>query len=163
MSKKKVFFSYHYEKDGDKIDEIRAMGIVRDIKPASREEWNNICSHGDDEIKKWIDKRIEESSVLVVFIGEETYKRKWIIYEIQKAWNEGKGILGVYIHNLQSLDKKKTVKGENPFVHFKMNRDGETLRNIVKCYDPEPKDAYNCIYDNLEYWVDDANSIRNNY
>ena len=39
-------------------------------------------------------------------------------------------------------------KGENPFIHFKMNRDGRTLRNLIKCYDPEPKDAYNCIFEN---------------
>ena len=51
MAKKKVFFSYYYEKDGNKVDDIRGMGLVRDIKPASKKEWDNICSKGDD-IKK---------------------------------------------------------------------------------------------------------------
>ena len=48
MAKKKVFFSYYYEKDGNKVDDIRGMGLVRDIKPASKKEWDNICSKGDE-------------------------------------------------------------------------------------------------------------------
>jgi len=163
MARKKVFFSYYYEKDGNRVDEIRSMGLTKDIKPVSKEDWNEICRQGDDSIKKWIDDNMKDAEVLVVFIGEETFKRKWIIYEIEKAWNEGKGILGIYIHNLADPVTGKCKKGENPFIHFKMNRDGRTLRNLIKCYDPEPKDAYNCIFENIEDWIADAKSIRDFY
>ena len=91
MAKKKVFFSYYYEKDGNKVDDIRGMGLVRDIKPASKKEWDNICSKGDEAVKNWIDTNMKDAETVVVFIGEDTIKRKWIIYEIEKAWNEGKG------------------------------------------------------------------------
>ena len=96
-------------------------------------------------------------------IFEETAKRKWIIYEIEKAWNEGKGLFGVYIHNIPDPVTGKCKKGENPFLRFKMNRDGKTLRSVIKCYDPEPKDAYNCIFEHIEDWVADAESIRDFY
>lgn len=163
MARKKVFFSYHYEKDGNRVDEIRGMGLTKDIKPASKEEWDAICYKGDDEIKKWIDDNMAMAECVVVFIGEDTAKRKWIRYEIQKAWNEGKGLLGIYIHNLEDPVYGKTQKGENPFVNFKMNRDGKNLRSVIKCYDPEPNDAYNCIFDHIEDWISDAKSIRDFY
>ena len=184
MAKKKVFFSYYYEKDGNKVDDIRGMGLVRDIKPASKKEWDNICSKGDEAVKNWIDTNMKDAETVVVFIGddtvdvvvdkekltdaeiaqiEDTIKRKWIIYEIEKAWNEGKGLLGIYIHNMDGSNYGKTNKGENPFEHFKMNRDGKTLRSVIKCYDPDPKDAYNCIFEHIEDWISDAKSIRDFY
>ena len=57
-------------------------------------------------------------SCLVVLVGETTSGRKWIDYEIKKAYELGKGIVGIYIHNLKDRDKKQTTKGSNPFVHF---------------------------------------------
>ena len=39
MAKKKIYFSYNYEKDENRVNEIRDMGVVYDIKPASKEEW----------------------------------------------------------------------------------------------------------------------------
>ena len=44
-----------------------------------------------------------------------------------------------------------------------MNRDDKSLRSVIKCYDPEPKDAYNCVFENIELWIDDARSIRDFY
>lgn len=163
MSKIKVFFSYDYNKDGRRVDDIRSMGIVKDNKPASKEEWDNICSKGDTAIQKWIDDSMSDKECVVVFIGEDTINRKWIRYEIEKAWNEGKGLLGVYVHNVEDPNTGKGVKGQDPFVKFKMNRDGKKLRSVIKCYDPKQDDAYNCIIENLEIWIDDAMKIRELY
>ena len=163
MARKKVFFSYHYEKDGNRVDEIRNMGLTKDVKPLPKDKWDEICSQGDESIKAWIDQNMRDAECVVVFIGEETYKRKWIIYEIEKAWNEGKGLFGVYIHNISDSVTGKSKKGENPFERFKMNRDGKTLRSVIKCYDPNPNDAYNCIFENIEDWITDAESIRDFY
>lgn len=163
MARKKVFFSYHYEKDGRRVDDIRGMGLTRDIKPASNEDWAEICRQGDSTIKKWIDDSMRDAEVVVVFIGENTADRKWIMYEIEKAWNEKKGLLGIYIHNLDDPVTGKCLKGRNPFLKFTMNRDGKKLRSVIKCYDPEPDDAYTCIEENIESWIDDAEDIREYY
>lgn len=162
MAKRKVFFSYDYNKDSSKVDEIRALGLVNDNNPVSREKWAEICKEGDAAIQKWIDDSMSDKDCVVVFIGEDTAKKKWVRYEIEKAWNERKGLLGVYIHNMEEISAKR-IKGENPFEKFKMNRDGKQLRSVIKCYDPEPNDAYNCILDNLNMWIDDALSIREFY
>lgn len=49
---------------------------------------------------------------MVVLIGEDTAKRKWVKYEIKKAWNEGKGVLGIYIHNLKDPKVVNVVEKE---------------------------------------------------
>ena len=163
MSRKKVFFSYYYEKDGRRVDEIRSMGLTKDNKPASKEDWEEICRQGDASIKKWIDDNLKSIECVVVFIGEDTINRKWVMYEIQEAWNTGKGLLGIYIHNLEDPVNGKCLKGKNPFEKFTMNRDGKTLRDVIKCYDPDPNDAYGCIMENIEDWINDAEDIRRFY
>ncbi len=163
MSKMKVFFSYDYNKDARRVEEIRTMGLVRDNKPVSKEDWDEICRQGDFAIKKWIDDSMSDRECIIVFIGEDTEKRKWVRYEIEKAWNEGKGLLGIYIHNIEDPITGKGIKGKNPFLKFKMNRDGKKLRSVIKCYDPNPNDALNCIIERLDIWIDDAMSIREFY
>lgn len=163
MAKNKIFFSYDYKRDYERVDEIRTMGIVRDVKPVSKEDWDEICRQGDSSVKKWIDDNMSDADCVVVFIGEDTANRKWVNYEIEKAWNERKGLLGIYIHNISDSKELKGIKGKNPFLKFKMNRDGKKLRSVIKCYDPEPEDAVNCIVEHLQIWIDDAMNIRNFY
>ena len=52
-------------------------------------------------IESWIDNQMAKRSCVVVLIGENTAGRKWINYEIKKAIELDKGIVGIYIHNLK--------------------------------------------------------------
>ena len=54
---------------------------------------------------------MRDKSCVIVLIGKKTAKRKWIRYEIKKAWKDGKGVVGIYIHNLKDKDGKKNIKG----------------------------------------------------
>ena len=36
-----------------------------------------------------------------VLIGEDTYKRRWVSFEIEESIRSGMGLVGVYIHKLQ--------------------------------------------------------------
>ena len=51
-------------------------------------------------------------SCVVVLIGEKTAERKWINYEIKKAIELNKGIVGIYIHNLRIDLETKVIKEE---------------------------------------------------
>lgn len=72
-----------------------------------------------------------------------------------KAWKDGKGLLGIYIHNIQFPRNGKCNKGKNPFEQFSFN-DGTTISTKVKCYNPKSDNAYNDIAKNLEDWIEDA-------
>ena len=161
--KRQVFYSFHYKKDVRRVSQVRNIGALEDNKPVSDNEWEEVKRKGDDNIKKWINDNMNYRSCVIVMVGEETANRKWVKYEIEKAWNDGKGVLGIYIHNLKDPVTGKCSQGKNPFSSFTIKKDNKSLADIVKCYNPNPNDAYNDIKDNLEKWVEEAIKIRNNY
>lgn len=156
---RKIFYSFHYEKDVFRVQQVRNIGKLEGNLPATPNTWEEIKRNGDKEIQKWIDENLAAKSCLVVLIGEDTANRKWVKYEIKKAWNDGKGILGIYIHNLEDPKTGKSKQGKNPFEQF-MFEDGSKLSSIAKCYNPESSDAYNDIANNIEKWIEEAISIR---
>ncbi len=82
-------------------------------------------------------------------------------YEIRGAWNDKKGLLGIYIHRILNQDRKVSTKGNNPFSYIKL-QNGLTIADYPKnvtAYDPpytDSKDVYGYIKDHLEGWVEDA-------
>ncbi len=74
--------------------------------------------------------------------------------------------MGIYIHNLQDVEKKQSSKGSNPLEHVTVKRDGERLSTVVKAYDPPYTTStyvYDHIKDNIDAWTEEAVSIRNQY
>ncbi len=144
-----------------RVQQIRNIGVIEGNTPVSLNEWESIKQKGKSAIEKWIDDNMRGRSCVIVLVGSETASRKWVKYEIKKAWEDGKGLLGVYIHNIKCPRNGKGNKGDNPFKQFSLN--GEKLSNIVNCYDPYRYDAYNYIADNIDSWIEVGIEIRNNY
>lgn len=142
---------------------VRNMGVIEGNRPATDNEWETITSKGDSAIERWINEQMEGRSCDVVLIGAGTAGRKWINYEIKKAWNDNKGVLGVYIHNLEDQDKKQSAKGSNP---FDLSIGSTRLSSVVKVYDPPFATSpyvYNHIKENLAGWMDESIEIRKRY
>lgn len=157
-TRRQIFYSFHYDNDVFRVQLIRQIGALEDNEPVSANEWETVKKGGDKAIEKWINDTMQNRSCVVVLIGEETYQRKWVKHEIVKAWNDGKTLLGIYIHNINSMGKGKCDIGRNPFEQFKTN-DGKKLSELVKCYNPKSNDAYNDIRNNMEDWIEE--SIKN--
>lgn len=133
MPTRKIFYSFHYKPDNWRAAQVRNIGVVEGNKPATDNDWEEVTRGGDAAIKKWIDDQMSGRSCSVVLIGKNTRDRKWINYEIKKTWNDGKGLLGVYIHRLKDSTGKQTTKGGNPFFGFTVGgADGKKLSSIVK-------------------------------
>jgi len=140
------------------------MGVIEGNRPVSDNEWEEITSGGDKAITEWIDEQMQGKSCAIVLIGANTAGRKWINYEIKKAWDDGKGVLGIYIHNLKNKDGEQSSKGRNLFEDFTVGE--EKLSKIVKAYDPPystSTNVYDHIKENLEDWVEEAIKIRDGY
>src|SRR5690554_5809326 len=112
---RRAFYSFHYKPDNWRAAQVRNMGVIDGNKPASDNDWEEVKKGGDAAIKNWIDGQLKGKSVAIVLIGEKTAGRKWIDYEIKKAWNDAKGVLGIYIHNLKDREGNQSEKGSNPF------------------------------------------------
>lgn len=161
---RKVFFSFHFKNDCWRTGQVRNIGKIEGNKPVSDNDWEEVKKKGDSEISKWIDGQLKGKTCVIVLIGEKTAGRKWIKYEIKKAWELGKGIVGIKIHNLKDSDGNQSSEGRNPFEDFKV--DGEKLSDIVKVYNPPYKistNVYKNIEENIEAWVEEAIEIRNSY
>lgn len=158
-TRRRVFYSFHYDNDVFRVQQIRNIGALDDDKPVSANEWETIKRGGDKAIEKWIDDSINYCSCVVVLVGKETANSKWVKYEIQKAWEQGKGLVGIYIHNLSCPRTGTCTYGPNPFDQFTF-KDGSKLSSVVKCYNPTPSDPYNSIKNNLQTWIEEAIQLR---
>ena len=96
---RKAFYSFHYIPDNWRAGQVRKMGVLEGNSPASDNDWEEV-KKADSTIQKWIDGQLNGKSVAIILIGSKTAGRKWIKYEIKKAWKDKKGVLGIYIHNL---------------------------------------------------------------
>lgn len=155
MAKRQVFYSFHYENDVFRVHQIRNIGAIEENKPVSENNWEEVKRKGDESIEKWIDDNMNYRSCVIVLIGEQTANRKWVKHEIKKAWNDGKGLLGIYIHNLKDPRKGVCKQGANPFDQFTM-KDGAKLSSKVKCYNPNSTSPNMEIILNLEDWIEKA-------
>lgn len=161
---RKVFCSFHYTPDCWRAGQVRNAGVIEGNAPVSDNDWETITRSGDAAIERWIASQMSGTSCAVVLIGTGTAGRKWINHEIVKAWNDGKGVVGVHVHNLQDQSKRQSTKGGNPFGGITM---GQTpLSSIARVYDPPYWDStsvYAHITSNLTAWVEEAIAIRGRY
>lgn len=157
-----VFYSFHYDGDRDRVAQVRNMGVVEGSPIATDNDWEQIKRGGDAAIQRWIDQQMRGTRCCVVLIGTGTARRKWVEYEIIEAWNQGKGVLGVHIHNLKDLGGRQSSKGANPLDPITLGSGGRSLSSVASTYDPpffDSKAVYGHIYANLGGWIDAA--IRN--
>lgn len=160
---RRVFFSFHYKPDNWRAAQVRNIGVVEGNAPVSDNDWEQVKRGGDKAIQNWIDGQLKGRSCTIVLIGEKTAKRKWINYEIKTSWDSGKGVLGIYIHNLKDSEELQASKGRNPFDAFTVG--DKELSSIVKAYNPpysSSKYVYDYIGANIDDWVEEAISIQNN-
>ncbi len=160
---RRVFFSFHYELDCWRTNQVRHMGMLEGNEPCTPNEWEAIWRRGDSAVKAWIDDQMRGRSCLVVLIGRETANRPWVRYEISKAWEDGKGVVGVYVHRLKDQHKLQSTKGPNPFARVMVPGTHQPLSDRVTAHDPEgwfSTDVYRAIEERLGGWIDEAIEAR---
>ena len=155
---RRVFYSFHYTPDNWRASQVRNIGAIEGNRSASDNDWEAVKRGGDPAIKRWIDDQLSGRSCTIVLIGQDTAGRQWINYEIEKSWNEGKGVFGIHIHRLKDRFGQQSYKGDNPFYKIPM-QNGGWLGSYVNTYDPpyqDSGDVYKYIADNLTAWIDKA-------
>ncbi len=153
-----VFYSFHYQKDGWRASKVRNIGVVEGNPPATDNKWEEVKRGGDGAIQAWIDGQLTNRTCTIVLVGADTADRRWVKYEIEKSWNNGKGVLGIRIHRLLDHNQQASVAGANPFDAFSVN-DGRKLSSLVKLYDPPysaSADVYDHISKNTASWIESA-------
>ena len=143
---------------------MRNIGAIEGNKPASDNDWEAVKKGGDSAIKTWIANQMAGRTCTVVLVGSDTANRKWINHEIIKAWDDGLGVVGIYIHGLKDSSQNTSTKGSNPFDSIGYGSTGKKLSSIVKCYNPggsTSQEKYDWIKEHLANAVEEAITIRN--
>lgn len=154
MAKRQVFYSFHFDNDVMRVQQIRNMGVIEGNTAVSPNTWEEVKRKGDAGIQKWIADNMSYKSCVVVLVGEKTSVRPWVKYEIEKAWKDGKGLVGIYIHNLKHPQTGTCNKGTNPFDQFTFKLGDKVC--AIKCHNPKSDDAYNDISNNISDWIEAA-------
>src|SRR4051794_232051 len=161
--KRRVFFSFHYRIDAWRVQQILKMGKLEGQPILTSNQWEAVKRGGRAAVMRWISSQMRGKSCLVVLIGPRTAQRPWVDYEIEKAWTDGRGVVGVYIHSLRNSRGQQASMGQNPFEHFAIG--SKEFSSIVRAHNPprDSKAAYAYIESNLAGWVEDAILIRKRY
>jgi hypothetical protein len=154
MAREPVFYSFHYDNDVFRVQQIRNMGVVDGNAPVSPNDWEQVKKQGDAAVERWIDESLKYKRCVIVLIGSATASRKWVKHEIKRAWELKKGLFGIYVHNLKDPRTGTCNKGPNPFGNW--NVSGQSMANLITCHDPTASDAYGDISKNMATWVSQA-------
>ena len=154
MASEPVFYSFHYDNDVFRVQQIRNMGAVDGNEPVSPNDWEQVKRKGDAAVERWIDENMKYKRCVIVLIGSETASRKWVKHEIKRAWELKKGLFGIYIQNLKCPRNGTCSKGANPFTNWNVN--GQSMAHLITCHDPGIWDAYGEISRNMASWVSQA-------
>src|SRR5262245_2084668 len=114
---RKVFFSFHYERDIWRTNVVRNSGVVEGSAAAGFYDaslWEETKKKGEAEVKKLIDKGLIGTTVTVVLIGAETAHRKFVDYEIEQSIARGNGLFGIYISGIKDQSGNTDIQGPAP-------------------------------------------------
>lgn len=161
-----VFFSFHFANDFWRTQQVRNIGALEGQKLYTANEWEEVKQKGDAAIRKWIDDSLVGKSCVVVLVGSETATRPWVLEEVIKGWNAGKGVVAIRINRLLDNHQNTSVAGSNPFDSVTLKNGTVRLSGYAKLMTPagnDSKEVYASIQANIESWIEDAITIRKNY
>lgn len=151
---KSVFYSFHYERDVNRIQLVRNINALEGQPLLNAQKWEEVRRKGDKAIQEWIHTQMAYKKAVIVLIGQETASRPWVIYEIEKAWADKKPLLGIRVHSLSSFGSVDRP-GSNPFDK------ADVEAGSIPVFDPTVKDwhgytdsqaTYKNLVANLELW-----------
>lgn len=153
-----VFYSFHYERDAARVQQIINMGVVEGQPLLRSQQWETVRRQGRAAVERWIDDQMKYKTAVVVLVGRETSTREWVDYEIRKAWDDKRPLVGIRINGLAPLNLGQDLPGANPFATVTL-RSGNTIADYAPLFTPtgnSSAEVYSSIKRNLSSWVASA-------
>src|SRR4051812_48839659 len=162
---RKVFFSFHFDEDFWRTQQVRNINALEGNPLATPNAWEEVKRKGDAAIEKWIDDEMKGRTCAIVLVGAQTSNRKWVTYEISKAWNDRRGVLGIRVNKLLNSSGLPSTAGANPFDNVTFTKTRTKLSTVAPLKTPagiDSKATYATIAANIETWIEEAIRIRAN-
>lgn len=155
---KSVFFSFDYDRDNWRVQQVMNMGAVEGGSAFTPQDWESVRFKTDAAIEKWIQDQMAWTRAVIVLVGQQTADSKWVRHEIAKAWDDKRPLVGVRIHGLKSADGYVDTAGANPFEKVTL-QGGGTVADYVTLHTPAGSvstEVHASIKQNIEHWVANA-------
>ncbi len=111
---RRVYFAFHFENDIWRVNQVRNSNVVAGPDLAGffdHSEYEEAKRKGEEEVKRLIRAKLNNTTVTVVLIGTETASRPYVKYEIAQSTERRNGLLGVYIHHLKNQEGRTSPRG----------------------------------------------------
>ena len=161
---RRVFFSFHFDNDSWRTQQVRNIGALEGQAVCTPNAWEEVKKKGDAAVERWIEENMHGKSCLVCLVGSQTASRPWVIHEISKAWNDGKGVVAIQIDKLLDVNSRPSLVGANPLAKVSFSKKAGTLADVARLKVPtgaDSKAVYASISANVEAWIEEAIRIRN--
>ena len=143
---RRVFFSFHYQKDIFRVNVVRKSNLIQDGTPfIDYSLWEESPKKKEKTIKHLIDQGLEGTTVTCVLIGSETASRPYVQYEIEQSRIRGNGLLGIFINEIKIPRVGTDIRGRSPFGFF-------DFFNGIRTYDWKSDNGYQ----NMGTWIERA-------
>jgi hypothetical protein len=76
--------------------------------------WTSAHSKGDAALQTLIRQALIGTTATVVLIGNDTWTRKWVHFEIAESRKKGNGLLGIHMPNQIQVAQKARIGAELP-------------------------------------------------
>lgn len=118
--KRRVFFSFHYQKDVWRANQIRQSWRFQNESTREAEGffdgslWESSQRQSDDSLKELIRGGLNNTTVTCVLAGTYTGSRRWVRYEIAQSVVRNNGLVTVKIHEMQNQQQQSCLEGSDP-------------------------------------------------
>ncbi len=132
--KRRVFFSFHYQNDIWKVNQVRNSWRYNHENTRESEGffdasiWESSRRTGPDSLKSLIREGVKNTSVTCVLVGAATFERRWVRYELARSVIKGNGLLAVKIHLMGNQQGYVSQEGPNPLDYMGVYYAGGAIR-----------------------------------
>jgi Thoeris protein ThsB, TIR-like domain len=85
---RRVFFSFHHQMDSWRVGQVRNSWLLQKGETnrfMDAAAWEEVQRKGAPSVRAWIDQELNGTSVTVILIGQETFSRPFVLYEIEES------------------------------------------------------------------------------
>ncbi len=114
---RRVYFSFDYQWDLHRVNKIRQLPQIIAGAAAgfqSAKIWQEAKRSGDGAVHGHINDALSGTSVTVVCIGQMSAHRKYIVYELERSFERGNGLVGITINHLSDGQGKSEPEASIP-------------------------------------------------
>ena len=114
---RRVYFSFDYERDLERVNKIREIpGVVVGCSAGfhNSEVWETANRRGDPAVRGLVKDALNNTTVTVVCLGHMTAYRKYLTYELEQSLERGNGILGIKISHVTNKSGETDEEGYVP-------------------------------------------------